>query len=117
MRAPRHRGLAGRALALALLLTGWSFGAAPAASGEPVTHTVKINAVDYSPKQLTVHAGDTIVWVNEDLFPHTVTAEDGSFDSGDIPGGKSWTTTVSARGSVPYKCIYHRAMIGSLVVE
>lgn len=117
MRATRHRVLGCWAVALTLLLAGASLGAALDASGEPVTHTVRINAVDYSPKSLTIEAGDTVVWINEDLFPHTVTAEDGSFDSGDIAGGKSWTHTFATRGDAPYKCIYHKAMVGSLRVE
>lgn len=116
MRATKHRVLGCWAVALGLLLSGSSLGAALQAA-EPVTHTVKIDAVNYGPKSLTIQAGDTVVWINQDLFPHTVTAEDGSFDSGDIPGGKSWTYTFSEKGDVPYKCIYHKAMVGSLRVE
>ena len=52
------------------------------------TQTVVIEGVKYEPEALTVNRGDTIVWVNKDPFPHTVTAK-GAFDSHDIAAGKS----------------------------
>ena len=84
---------------------------------EPRQHTVTIDATSYSPKSLTVHAGDTIVWVNNDLFPHTVTAKTGRFDSGDIAAGKSWTYTVKAEGLFAYFCTYHTTMKGTLRIR
>jgi plastocyanin len=84
---------------------------------EPRRHTVTIDATSYSPKTLTVHVGDTIVWVNNDLFPHTVTAKTGRFDSGDIAAGKSWTYTVKAEGLFGYFCTYHTTMKGTLRIR
>ena len=84
---------------------------------EPRQHTVTIDATTYSPKTLTVRAGDTIVWVNEDLFPHTVTAKSGRFDSGDIAAGKSWSYTVKAEGLFAYFCTYHTTMKGTLRIR
>lgn len=84
---------------------------------EPRQHTVTIDATSYSPKTLTVHVGDTIVWVNDDLFPHTVTAKTGRFDSGDIAAGKSWTYTVKAEGLFAYFCTYHTTMKGTLRIR
>ena len=83
----------------------------------PRRHTVTIDATSYSPKTLTVHVGDTIVWVNKDLFPHTVTAKTGRFDSGDIATGKSWTYTVKADGLFAYFCTYHPTMKGTLRIR
>ena len=40
----------------------------------PATHTVTMEAVSFKPESLTVKAGDSIVWVNKDPFPHTATA-------------------------------------------
>ena len=80
-------------------------------------HTVTIDATSYSPKTLTVRVGDTIVWVNEDLFPHTVTAKTGRFDSGDIAAGESWTYTVKAEGMFGYFCTYHTTMKGTLRIR
>ena len=84
---------------------------------EPRQHTVTIDATSYSPRTLTVHVGDTIVWVNDDLFPHTVTAKTGRFDSGDIPAGKSWRHTVKGEGLFAYFCTYHTTMKGTLRIR
>lgn len=84
---------------------------------EPRRHTVTIDATSYSPKTLTVRVGDTIVWVNNDLFPHTVTAKTGRFDSGDIAAGESWTYTVKAEGMFGYFCTYHTTMKGTLRIR
>ena len=84
---------------------------------QPRQHTVTIDATSYSPRTLTVHVGDTIVWVNKDMFPHTVTAKTGGFDSGDIASGKSWTITVKAEGLFGYVCTYHPTMKGTLRIR
>jgi len=112
----RHALLAPLVVALGLLQSGSVPGAA-SAQAKPVTHTVTIDATSYSPKTLTVRVGDTIVWVNEDLFPHTVTAKTGRFDSGDIAAGESWTYTVKAEGMFGYFCIYHTTMKGTLRIR
>ena len=107
---------ASRRLAIVALLSlavAGPFPAIPAGAEErpePRRHTVTIDATSYSPKTLTVHVGDTIVWINKDLFPHTVTAKSGRFDSGDIAAGKSWTHTVKAEGLFAYFCTYHTTM-------
>ena len=44
---------------------------------EPETHTVTIEEMRFQPERLTVARGDTIVWVNKDLVPHTATSEIG----------------------------------------
>ncbi|MGH8230349.1 MAG: plastocyanin/azurin family copper-binding protein [Steroidobacteraceae bacterium] len=46
--------------------------------------TVTVEGMQYQPQTLTVRRGDRIRWVNKDLFPHTVTAEGGGFDSPEI---------------------------------
>ena len=78
------------------------------------THTITIEGMRFQPEVLTVERGDTIVWVNKDLFPHTVTAWSGPFDSGDIATGKSWSYTVKAEGLFGYFCTYHPTMKGTL---
>jgi plastocyanin len=81
------------------------------------THTVAIEASSFQSDFLAVNAGDTIVWTNRDFFPHTVTAANRSFDSKDIPPGKSWKYTVRTKGTFEYKCVYHSTMTGVLKVE
>ncbi len=81
------------------------------------THTVTIDASSFQPNFLAVSAGDTIVWTNPDLFPHTVTAVNGSFDSKEIAPGKSWRQTPKGKGTFDYKCAYHTTMTGVLKVR
>jgi plastocyanin len=80
------------------------------------THTVVIEGVKYEPESLTVKRGDTVVWVNKDPFPHTVTSK-GAFDSHDIAAGKSWKYTASKAGEFAYVCTLHPNMKGTLSVK
>ena len=51
------------------------------------THTVTMAGMKFMPASLSVTKGDTVIWVNEDLVPHTATASNAAFDSGAIPAG------------------------------
>ena len=81
-----------------------------------MTHTVLIQAVSYQPARLTVQRGDTVVWVNKDPIPHTVTAA-GSFDSKSIEVGGSWQYKAVKPGAYDYICTFHPNMKGTLTVE
>jgi len=109
-----NRPLAVRAAVLALLLSV-SAGAA-ACGSRPVTHTVTIDSTTFQPGDLTVNAGDTIVWINKDLFPHTATSG-GLFDSGSIAPNQSWQYTPSEPGEFDYVCSFHPTMKGRLSVK
>ncbi len=104
----------GRLLALAgavLLLQRLS-------AGEPApAHAVTIEGVQFNPAKLTVHRGDTIVWTNKDLFPHTVTAQGGAFDSHDIAPNASWSYRAVKSGEFAYTCRYHPTMTGQISVQ
>jgi len=89
---------------------------AVAAAG-PATHTVTMEAVGFQPATITVNAGDTVVWVNKDPFPHTATAQDKSFDSGEIAAAKSWKLVAKKKGTFGYICAYHPTMKGTLIVK
>ena len=86
------------------------------AAAKPVTYTIVIEGTAYAPGTLTVKRGDTIVWVNKDPFPHTVTAK-GAFDSHDIAPGNQWKYTPGKLGEFPYTCTLHPNMKGTLAVE
>jgi plastocyanin len=92
-------------------------GAALVRAPKPVTHRVRIDATRYQPATLAVHAGDTIVWVNQDLIPHTVTAKGGGFDSKAMAAGVSWRYTVKANGTADYGCLFHPTMTGRIAVK
>jgi plastocyanin len=96
--------------------------AAPPASGEMTTATgdtvrVVMRNLAYGTPALQISAGTTVVWVNEDVVPHTVTADDGSFDSGLIDPNASWSRTFDAAGTIAYHCIPHPFMMGSVTVR
>ncbi len=105
-----------RQLALGLALIGASAGCR-AAADPPARHEVTIEAMQYSPASLTVAPGDTIVWTNKDMFPHTVTSKTGGFDSQAIPPDGSWTYVARTTGEFSYVCTFHPTMTGTLEVE
>lgn len=107
-----------RLVALGAMLCGMGPGAtACAPRPEPQTHTVTMEGLKFQPAALTVKAGDTVVWVNNDMFPHTATSNPGGFDSGAIAAGESWRYTIQQKGEFAYVCTYHPTMKGSLTVE
>ena len=87
----------------------------PAAA--PRTHTVDIRLFKYEPAVLTVHAGDTIVWVNHDVVPHTATDTAKAWDTGLIAAGARGRVVADVAGEHEYLCAYHPEMRGRLVVR
>ena len=87
------------------------------AAGKPERHTVTIDGTSFTPADLIVHAGDRVIWVNKDPYPHTATSKTGGFDSDDIKTGKSWTFVAKTKGDFPYVCSIHPSMRGTLHVK
>jgi plastocyanin len=82
---------------------------------------VKLVNTTFTPAQLTVKVGTTVVWTSEDNAPHTVSADDGSFDSGNMKKGDTFEFTFTKAGNYPYYCAYHGTpggggMAGTIVV-
>ena len=107
------------AKALFTALVIFTCAAIPAAQGrKPATHTITIDAASFQPATLTIKAGDTVVWVNRDMMPHTATASGAKpFDSGALAAGKSWKRVFKTKGELPYVCIFHPTMKGKLIVR
>ena len=95
---------------LGLTLTG-SARSAPA----PAEHVITMANMSYGTIPTDVKVGDTIVWVNRDTVLHTATARDKSFDLR-ISQGHSARMTVQKAGSIPFYCIFHSTMRGTLKV-
>lgn len=72
---------------------------------------------DFSPNTLNVKVGTTVTWVNNDNAPHTVTADNGSFDSGMIQPGAKWSHTFNKSGKFSYFCTPHPWMKAKVVVS
>jgi plastocyanin len=71
---------------------------------------------DFSPEDLTINVGDTVTWTNDDDSPHTVTADDDKFNSGNMGEGATWSYTFTEVGAYDYHCNYHGSMTGSVTV-
>lgn len=79
-----------------------------------VEHTIIIKNFNFSPLNLQVQVGDTITWINQDIVPHTATAKDDSWDTGELKQGESATIEVTDKFSLAYFCFYHPMMIAEL---
>lgn len=73
----------------------------------------------FSPATITISVGDTIDFRNTGRAPHTATADDRSFDTGNLNAGQSKTITFSKAGRFNYNCVYHQTigMVGTIVVN
>jgi plastocyanin len=76
------------------------------------------NNLNYAPGTFTVVIGQnsTVIFVNQDSTKHTVTANDGSFNSGDILPGGTWSYMFKTPGTYSFHCIYHSWMKGTVTV-
>jgi plastocyanin len=79
--------------------------------------SVSIKNYAFSAASVTVASGTTVTWTNNDAVTHTVTADDGSFDSGNIAPGASYSHKFSTAATVNYHCSIHTTMKGSIVVN
>jgi plastocyanin len=80
----------------------------------PINYTTRVSIQNsvFTPAEVTVMVSGSILWVNNDNVVHTVTADDGSFDSGDLQPGATVGFTFNTVGPHPYHCKYHAEMNG-----
>jgi plastocyanin len=88
-----------------------------AAPDAGATHTVRMFAYMYAPATLIIGVGDVVEWVNDDVVVHTVTSENGGFDSRGVQGGSVWRARFTEPGIYPYYCAPHPFMKGVVVVR
>ena len=86
-------------------------------NNNPTTHYIDIQGYAFSPSSITINVGDTIVWTNYDSASHTVTSNDGLFDSGGISTGNTFSFTFTSAGTFNYYCTPHPGMTGSVTVQ
>ena len=90
-------------------------------SARPKVVTVVIRDFEFEPTTVTVHVGDTVEWKNDDIVPHTATADDGTqkpaFNSGSIHKRAVWRYVTQRKGTYNYTCTFHPNMKGKLIVE
>ena len=105
-------GLAGLGVVLVTL--------APQALAADTTVSMTDNA--FGPATITINVGDTVTWVNNGEHDHTATADDRSWDSGELAPGGSFSHTFTTAGTFGYFCELHGApggigMSGTIVVQ
>ena len=86
---------------------------APAATGSAVS----IASFSFEPAEITISAGTTVTWTNNDSAGHTVTADDGSFKSDTLGTGATFSQTFTAAGTFAYHCAIHPSMKGTVTVR
>ena len=83
--------------------------------------TVVIRDFKFEPATVTVNVGDTVEWKNDDIVPHTATADGEAqkptFDSGTIQTGAKWRYLARNKGTYNYTCTLHPNMKGELIVQ
>ena len=108
---PKHASIA----AIASL---WLLGAiAACARPAPRAYTVKMQNFGFTPAELTVARGDTVVWSNLDIVPHSATARNSAWDSKAIEANGSWRFATRDAGRYDYYCVFHPTMKGTIIVR
>jgi plastocyanin len=114
------------ALGAALALTGAAVAQAPSANPSPdavptavaaPAATVHIKNFTFTPGSITIKAGQSVAWIEDDEMAHTVTAVDASYDSGTIDQGRTYAHTYTKAGTYPYYCSFHTYMKGTVIVK
>ena len=82
--------------------------------GAAAPNRVSIENFRYSPDPIVVKAGSTLTVTNHDGTAHTLTADDKSFDTGDLDGGAKGTVTIAGPGTYAYHCDIHNYMTGTI---
>lgn len=101
----------------------WALGCAtlaPPVSPKPQTPlpgAVSISQFRFTPAELTVSAGDTVVWTNDDALAHTASADSGAWSSPELQRGERFQFVPTRAGRFPYHCSAHPVMRATLVVR
>ena len=111
-------------LAVGFLVLLAACGSAPSPTGTGTTPTtasssgnsVSIMNFSFTPNSLTVKVGTKVTWTNHDSVTHTVTANQGAFNSPVLPGS-SFSFTFTKAGTYAYHCMIHPSMMATIVVH
>src|SRR5829696_7449145 len=88
----------------------------PSAAHQDAAFDISVVDFAFEPATLSVPVSATVTWTNTGARPHTVTADDGSFDSGRLDPGEQFSQTFDQPGTFAYHCGFHPEMQGSIVV-
>ncbi len=100
-----------------LALAATLFAALAGAPARAADTEVKIANFTFDPPQVTVKAGTTVVWTNDDDIPHTVTSSTLAFKSAALDTDQKFSFTFTTPGAYKYFCALHPHMTGTIVVK
>jgi amicyanin len=114
MRTIKSRSRVATAFGVVLLVAAATFAArsAPATDAE-----VDIDQFTFLPQRITVKAGTTVTWINEDDVPHTIVSSSKVFKSKALDTADKFSFTFTTPGTYDYFCSLHPHMTGAVVVE
>jgi plastocyanin len=84
-------------------------------SADAATIQITMENLVISPAEASAQVGDTIEWINKDIFAHTATARNGDWDL-TMPPKKTVTSVLNKAGTVEYYCRFHPNMKATLVI-
>ena len=82
--------------------------------------TIAIKNFTFSPSNITIRAGTTVTWLNQDEAVHQIDSDSKAqvaFVSDSLPHGASFPFTFTQPGTYTYHCTYHPTMKGTIVVQ
>ena len=97
-------------------------GAALVFAQDDNAHKITIKNLKYDPAKLTIKAGESVLWINDDDNDHTVTSDEKGekdkplFDSENLGRGDKFRHTFEQAGKFPYHCQYHPRMKAIVIV-
>ena len=121
--APRRRrttlllGAVGVTALLAAALSELTAAGAATVTAAASAATVDIDNFAFTPAALTVTAGTTVTWKNEDDSPHRIGDKNGTFKSAALDTDDSFSHTFAAPGEYRYICTIHPYMVGKIIVK
>ena len=105
------------AAGLAIAGCGGDDDSADATDSSAVQSEVEIVDFAFAPEAIEVPVGTEVTWTNSDTSPHTATADDASFDTGDLDKGDSASNTFNEAGEFTYYCRFHPNMKATVEVK
>ena len=108
----RNAGLAAYAGTIEVTGSGGGSGG----GGAPTGNTVGMAGRRFAPAEITIAAGESVNFLNDDGRDHSATASDGSWDTGVLAPGGSRSIAFDTPGTYPYFCVLHPDMVGTVVV-
>jgi plastocyanin len=110
-------GCGGSGTTTSMSMASTSMGSTPTTAAATSGTSVSLANIAISPTSLTINAGQSVTWTNNDSVTHHLVGDKGEFDSGDMAPGAKFTFTFKTAGSVNYHCTIHPSMTGTIVVK